>query len=148
LFPLLGETLVKNAKPKFTSRLIATVVTKAETAHKARVVTFASQFDNPTQRLSPGGMCSCCGAGPRVDALGDWWLVFRAGLCDSDGEFYAMLCDGPTGEGCLSTIRAENARRKPTQRDRNADVVRMLSGDDVDGMEADMDDVGWIGCED
>ena len=125
---------------KFVSQLVEKVIQDAEALHKAKVVTFESQFNNPDGLTSPGGQCSCCGGSPRITRGSDWWLVFRAGLCDGDGEFFAMLCDGPTGDGCLSAIRRENARRKPTFRDRAAEVVRDLNGDDLDGMVADMDD--------
>ena len=93
-------------------------------------------------------MCSCCGAGPRVTDEHDWWLVFKAGLCDSDGVFYSMLCDGPSGEGCLSVIRAENKRRKPTFRDDVADIISMMNGDDVDGMQTDFEDADFLGMLD
>jgi hypothetical protein len=133
---------------KFVSKLVERVIRDAETLHKAKVITFESQFDNPKSLTSPGGMCSCCGAGPRVCDEHDWWLVFQAGLCDSDGVFYSMLCGGPSGEGCLQEIRYENAKRQRSFKDDAADVVRLLNGDDVDGMEADMDDLGSMGLLD
>jgi hypothetical protein len=133
---------------EFVSKLVAKVIKDAETMFKAKVITFESQFDNPKKLTSPGGMCSCCGAGPRVSDEHDWWLVFRAGLCDSDGVFYAMLCGGPSGEGCLEEIRHENAKRKRTVRDDAAAVTRMMNGDDVDGMAADMDDFEFLGMLD
>ena len=75
----------------------------------AKIVTYE---DNGVIR--PGGACNCCGGGPNVEP--DWrsdpWYIFKAGLCDSDGVFYGMLC-----EGCLEDIREENARRPQTQRD-------------------------------
>jgi hypothetical protein len=127
---------------------IGSVVEHAEAIHKARVITFEPCRDNPKKRIAPGGMCSCCGASPRVDGADDWWLVFKAGLCDSDGVFYSMLCGGPSGEGCLEEVRAENAKRKRSPRDDMASMSRMLNGDDVDGMDADMDDMEFLGLLD
>jgi hypothetical protein len=132
---------------QFASELVERVIRDAEARHKAKVITFESQFDNSQNLTSPGGMCSRCGTGPRVSDEHDWWLVFKAGLCDSDGVFYSMLCGGPSGEGCLETIRDENARRTRTHRDDAADVIRMINGDDVDGMESDMDELEWIGFD-
>ena len=86
-------------------------------------------------------MCSCCGAGPRVDDEGDWWLIFQAGLCDEDGVYYGMLCDLPDGSGCLSMIREENARRQHTRRDKQATVITELLGDDLDGAQALMENL-------
>jgi hypothetical protein len=133
---------------KFASKLVERVIKDAEKLHKAQVITFESQFNNPKSLTSPGGMCSCCGAGPRVSDENDWWLVFKAGLCDSDGVFYSMLCGGCDGSGCLEEIRHQNAQRKRTFRDDAADVVAMINGDDVDGMESDMDDFDFMGLLD
>ena len=93
--------------------------------------------------------CARAAAPARViDDENDWWLVFKAGLVDSDGVFYAMLCGGCDGSGCLEDIRGENARRKPTFRDDAAAMITDLLGDDVDGMEAMMDDFGYLGMLD
>jgi hypothetical protein len=89
--------MAKTNKLEFVSKLVEDVVLGAEKIHDAKVVAYASQFDNPRGLIQPGGQCSCCGAGPRIDSLGDWWLVFKAGLCDGDGVYYSMLCNGPTG---------------------------------------------------
>jgi hypothetical protein len=129
---------------KYVSKLVGRVIRDAEALHKANAVTFESQFDNPKKLTSPGGMCSCCGAGPRVTDANDWWLVFKAGLCDGDGVFYSMLCGGCDGSGCLEEIRHENAKRTPTFRDEMAEMISLINGDDVDGMEADMDDGGFM----
>jgi len=133
---------------RFVSKLVERVIRAAEAMHRQKVITFESQFNNPKQLTDAGGKCSCCGAGPRVTDEHDWWLVFKAGLCNSDGMFYAMLCDGPSGEGCLSVIRAENTRRKPTFRDDVADIISMMNGDDVDGMQADFEDADFMGMLD
>ena len=82
---------------KFKSKLIAKIVKDAEATFKATVITFESQFDNPKKLTEPGGMCSCCGAGPHVADEYDWWLVLKAGL-DSRvrGESYrAETADRP-----------------------------------------------------
>jgi len=89
--------------------------------------------------IRPGGMCNCCGGGPNVEP--DWrfepWYVFRAGFCDSDGVYYAALC-----EGCLEEIRDENERRPQTERDEIAREITELLGDDTDGAQTMMDDLG------
>ncbi|MBV8382414.1 MAG: hypothetical protein JOZ63_07395 [Planctomycetaceae bacterium] len=113
---------------RFQTQLMERIIRVAEALHHANVITFASQFDNPEGKVEPGGMCSCCGAGPKITEY-DWWLVFRAGICDSDGVYYSMLCDGPTGGGCLSAIRAENAKRRRTSRDHAVAIVAELLGD-------------------
>ncbi len=64
---------------------------------------------------------------------------------DSDGVYYAMLCGGVDGSGCLDSIRAENRKRKPTLRDEAADIITDLMGDDIDGAEAFMDDLEAMG---
>jgi hypothetical protein len=133
---------------KFKSKLIKGIVAEAELMLQATVITFESQFDNPKSLTEPGGMCSCCGAGPRITGREDWWLVFKAGLCDSDGVFYSMLCDNPTGDGCLSAIGRENAKRKPTFRDEAADIIASMNGDDVDGMQAEFEDADRMGMLD
>ena len=126
---------------KFTDRRDADVILSAERILGAQVVTFASQFDNPKTWLQAGGMCSCCGAGPRIDGIADWWLVFKAGLADGDGVYYSMLCDNPTRDGCLTEIRRENERRKKTARDEAAEIVTELMDGDLDGAEAMMEDL-------
>jgi hypothetical protein len=87
-------------------------------------------------------MCGCCGGGPNPQP--DWrtepWYIYRAGLCDRDGVFYAMLC-----EGCLEDIRGENERRATdgllTERDAHAREIMELLGDDLDGAQSMMDDL-------
>lgn len=133
---------------KFVSKLVERVIKDAEAMHKATAITFESQFDNPKKLTSPGGMCSCCGASGRVSDEHDWWLVFKAGLCDSDGVFFSMLCGGPDGSGCLEEIRHQNAKRERTFRDDAADLIRTMNGDDVDGMESDFDDADYLGMLD
>lgn len=80
-------------------------------------------------------MCACCGSGPNPtpDWRADPWYVYNAGICDADGGFYAQLC-----EGCLEEIREQKASRP--LRDEQAEVVRDLLGDDIDGAQAMMDD--------
>src|SRR3954452_9730157 len=133
---------------KYRSKLIATVIKNAEAMFKAKVIIFESQFDNPKSLSEPGGQCSCCGAGTRVTSVYDWWLVLKAGLCDSDGVFYSMLCGGPSVEGWLEEIRHQNAKRKRTFRDDAADIIVMMNGDDVDGMEAEFEDADFLGMLD
>ena len=84
-------------------------------------------FDDDGQE-KPGGMCNCCGSGPDVAPSwrGDPWYIYQAGLCDSDGVFYSMLC-----EGCLEDIRDENGQRPQTIRDQQAAIVAELLGDDL-----------------
>lgn len=93
------------------------------------VVTYT---DDQTSRQLPDGQCRCCGTGPTPDGE---LLIRQAGLCDSDGVFYAMLCDY-----CLDEILTENKEREQTFRDDLADVAADLFGDDLDGLQAEMDD--------
>ena len=104
-----------------------------ESRFRATIVT----YDNAGEECA-GGMCGCCGSGPNVapDWRGDPWYVYRAGLCDADGVYYSMLC-----EGCLEDIRDENARRPQTERDHIAREVTELLGEDSDGAQAFMDDL-------
>lgn len=99
----------------------------------AKIVTYEDGSD-----ICPGGQCGCCGSGPNVSP--DWrdepWYVFRAGICDADGVYFSMLC-----EGCLEEIRAENDHRPQTQRDEIAREITELLGDDVDGAQSMMDDL-------
>jgi hypothetical protein len=87
--------------------------------------------------ILPGGMCACCGAGP--NAQPDWQsdpsYIYKAAMCDSDGVYYAMLC-----EACLEDFRAANDRRPLTERDEIAREITRLLGDDVDGAQTTMDD--------
>ncbi len=104
-----------------------------ESQLQARIVTYES-----SGKELPGGMCGCCGGGP--NATPDWreqpWYIYRAGICDTDGVYYSMLC-----EGCLEDIREENARRPQTERDEIAREVTELLGDDADGAQTMMDDL-------
>ena len=104
-----------------------------ESRFSAKIVTYAA--DGSEQ---PGGMCGCCGGGPDVSP--SWrpepWYIYRAGICDSDGVYYSMLC-----EGCLEEIQDENARRPATERDEIAREVTELLGDDIDGAQAMMEDL-------
>jgi len=103
-----------------------------ETRFQTKIITF--EMDG---KELPGGMCGCCGSGPSVAP--SWrsepWYIYRAGLCDSDGVFYSMLC-----EGCLEDIRDENAKRPETLRDEIAREVSELLGDDIDGAQSMMND--------
>lgn len=107
-----------------------------EARFDARIVTYERDGAD-----LPGGMCGCCGGGPNVEP--DWrsepWYVYRAGICDSDGVFYGMLC-----EGCLEDIRDENARRPQTERDDIAREITELLVDDIDGAQAMMDDLKFL----
>lgn len=104
-----------------------------ETRFQAKVIVY--ECDG---KELPGGMCNCCGCGPKVEP--GWrdepWYVYRAGICDSDGVYYGMLC-----EGCLEDIRAANVRRPESLRDEIAREVNELLGDDVDGAQSFMDDL-------
>jgi len=104
-----------------------------EECFRAKVVTYEDG-----NVIRPGGMCGCCGGGP--DAEPDWQAdpryIYRAGICDSDGVYYSMLC-----EDCLEEVRASNARRVRTQRDEVADDITDLLGDDIDGAQTFMDDL-------
>ncbi len=62
--------------------------------------------------------------------------MYRAGICDSDGVYYSMLC-----EGCLDEVRFENSQRPQTERDEIAREVTGLLGDDIDGAQTMMDDL-------
>ncbi len=105
-----------------------------ESRFDAKIVT----YENDGQDL-PGGMCGCCGSGPDVSPAwrAEPWYVYRAGICDSDGVYYSMLC-----EGCLEEIRDANARRPETERDEIARELTELLGDDLDGAQTMMDDLG------
>ena len=106
-----------------------------ESRFGAKVITYC---DRESGQELPGGMCGCCGGGPNVrpDYRGEPWYIFKAGICDSDGVFFSMLC-----EGCLEDIRQENARRPQTVRDEMAEQITELLGDDVDGMQTMMDEI-------
>ena len=138
----------KKADPrKFESKLDQTVILAAEAMVKAKCVTSYDSY-RPDESAHPGGMCSCCGAGPRIDAEDDWWLVFKAGFCDSDGVFMSMLCAGPDGSGCLEDIRADSDRREPSFRDEAAALIADLLGDDLDGAQAMFEDADSLGMLD
>ena len=94
------------------------------------VVTYT---DDQTGRKLPGGQCRCCGTGPSLDGE---LLIHKAGLCDTDGVFYSMLCDY-----CLEDMLAYQVRRQPTVRDEKARLVAEMLGDDLDGMESMMEDL-------
>lgn len=100
----------------------------------AKIVTYEDG-----DRVLPGGMCRCCGSGPNrtPDWRGEPWYIYHAGLCDADGVYYSMLC-----EGCLEELREFNAQRPTTQRDEIARDVTELLGDDLDGAQSFMDDLG------
>ena len=104
-----------------------------ESRLQARIVTYESRG-----KELPGGICGCCGGGPDVSP--SWrsepWYIYRAGICDTDGVYYSMLC-----EGCLEEIREEKARRPQTERDEIAREITELLGDDVDGAQTMMDDL-------
>ena len=105
-----------------------------EKRFNAKVVT----YENGHQVL-PGGMCGCCGGGP--DATPDWQAdpryIYKAGVCDSDGVYYSQLC-----EDCLEEIRNDNTKRQLTERDETAEQITELLGDDIDGAQTWMDDLG------
>jgi hypothetical protein len=124
----------------FEDEIDEVVVTGAELMHQAKVVT----YEVTTDVKAPGGSCSCCGAGPRISEGGDYCLIFRAAICDSDGVFYSMLCDFPDQSGCLTATRDANAARKKTPRDEMAELISEIGGDDLDGMAADMDDFEFL----
>lgn len=109
-----------------------------EAVMRAKIVTYKDIMGPCKGSEFVGGQCSCCGGGPTwaPDWRRDPWLIYRAGICDSDGVFYSMLC-----EGCLDEIRAANFKRKPTERDTAAAVVSDLLGDDIDGAQAMMEDL-------
>ncbi len=88
--------------------------------------------------MRPGGQCGCCGDGPEPISQERYepWYIYRAGICDSEGVYYSMLC-----EGCLEEIRFENTKRTQTERDETAEQIAELMGDDIDGAQAFMDDL-------
>ena len=89
--------------------------------------------------MRPGGQCGCCGSGP--DPEPDWrpepWYIYRAGICDGDGIYFSMLC-----EGCIKEVQFENAKRVQTERDDTAKEISELMGADIDGAQTFMDDLG------
>lgn len=91
------------------------------------------------------GSCSCCGArSVRDDApLTEFpWYNYSAGIADRDGVFYSRLCGDMDGlTGCLEEIMLENAKHKATGAQKAADIIRALSGGDMDGAQADFEDL-------
>lgn len=70
-------------------------------------------------RLGNGMSCSCCGGvahqvGDKREFRNSWnspdthdtaWYVYRGGMCDSDGVYFARLCGDEQGlNGCLEDI--------------------------------------------
>ncbi len=108
-----------------------------ESRLNAKAITF-----NDGGKEMPGGMCNCCGGGPNPEP--EWraepWLIYRAGICDADGVYFSMLC-----EGCLEDIRDSNARRPKTLRDEYAELVTELLGEDLEGAQSMMDDFAETG---
>jgi len=45
-------------------------------------------------------------------------------------------------EGCLEDIRIENSKRTQTERDERARAITELMGDDIDGAQIFIDDLG------
>ena len=131
----------------FASKLDRKVILAAEELVKGKCVTSYDSY-RPDDPVRPGGMCSCCGAGPRIQDEHDWWLVFKAGVCDFDGVFMSMLCVGPGGVGCLEEIRPDADRRKPSFRDDAAELIADLLGDDLDGAQAMFEDADYLGMLD
>lgn len=144
----------KNDPRRFASKVVETVVLRAEEVHEATAITHHEPWGDPKAIHRLGGSCSCCGASPTLhigtmdddgDHGTDWLVVFKAGLVDSDGVYYSMLCGLDDGSGCLGSIRAENARRTPTCRDEAATLVTDLLEDDPDGAQAMMEDFDALG---
>lgn len=100
---------------------------------QAKIVTFEHEG-----QVLPGGACRCCGCGPNTepDFRGDPWYIYVSNICDTDGVFYAMLC-----EGCLEEIRHENSKRPATDRDLMAKEISELLDGDIDGTQSMMDDL-------
>ncbi len=132
---------------KFESKLVRTVVLATEELLGAMCITSYDDY-RPEAKVSVGGMCSCCGASGHVDGPDDWWLVMRAGFCDSDGVFMSMLCVGPDGTGCFTEIRDQSRKRPVSLRDMAAAEISELLGDDVDGAQSLMDDFEYLGMLD
>ena len=122
-----GDNETPNKRPAIPER------SELEARFQTRIVA----YDSGGKEL-PGGMCGCCGGGPNPTP--DWrhepWYIYRAGVCDSDGIYFSMLC-----EGWLEEIRDENARRPNTERDDIARELTELLGDDLDGAQTMMDDL-------
>jgi hypothetical protein len=116
--------------------LFALVPMKSEMESRIRSQVITYRDGN---MIRAGGMCGCCGGGPDVEPSwrGDPWYVYKAGFCDRDGVYYSMLC-----EGCLEELRADNAGRPETERDKIARELTELLGDDIDGAQVMMDDLG------
>ena len=116
-----------------TDRIDVPMKDELETRFASAIITYD---DRGVKR--PGGQCGCCGTGPNPEP--DWrvepWYIYRAGICDTDGVYYSMLC-----EDCLETIRAEKAKRIDTERDEIACEITELMGADVDGAQTFMDDL-------
>ncbi len=85
------------------------------------------------------GSCSCCGTSP-----GKNFSVVRAGLVDSDGVYYALLCaevdEGQAWGGCLEDVLREQARKGKNPRQEKANILRSLLGENelADGIASEM----------
>lgn len=86
--------------------------------------------------------CSCCGLEPD-----DKWAVFRAGLVDEDGEYFARLCGhrGTGRNGCLEDLAKVPVKNRKYQREA-ALLMALMPEEADDGIVTLMEDIrdGWF----
>lgn len=118
------------------------------------------------KRVRGGGWCRCCGAedheaGQKIGQAGarrywdrgwmpdDRWSddfpVYKAGLVDSDGVYYAALC-----ESCFDAIEAEISEDKPDQetllkRDLANAMLELMPEEYADGIVTELEDLDQRG---
>ncbi len=93
------------------------------------------------RRLDDGFDCSCCGA-VATSGLGRQWTVHRAGLVDSDGEYYPRLC-----QGCLPDVLAEQGRggdRALLTQEAAAALEDLMPDEYADGIVSLLEDFGLL----
>ena len=97
--------------------------------------------------------CSCCGGTAHykgdpaqpVPGLKDTydyaWYVFRAGLSDSDGEYYARLCGDEQGlGGCLEAVAAQQDEVPRDIQEAIAIARELMPGEEDDGVISTIQD--------
>lgn len=99
-----------------------------------------------------GCYCGCCGFQPSEED--EDFHLWRAGICDGDGVFYAALCGltDATG-GCLESILLERDKNLcesgyPAKRQHAADFIARLQGDDYDAAQVEVEDARLSGALD
>lgn len=103
------------------------------------------------------GACAMCGARPhnhddrvadrswchvgQSSTYGTTWVIVRAGLCDSDGVYYAALCAGDgSDDGCLDDVLAQQNDIPEDRADRLAALTDVMPDEWADGIASEMAD--------